>query len=138
MFDRKTFAEMRRSGFGLGVSKSKPAQAMLEVLVQLPDGTRRLKETVVAHLGMLGQMSATRDINAAWNEAKKKAAREYPERFIMAGRNVLHWNDGSVEVLDKRISSATFRNLNELAEAEGSTVDQLVSKLIRNYRKGKA
>ena len=32
-------------------------------------------------------MSATRDINAAWNEAKRKAAKEYPEEFILAGLN---------------------------------------------------
>lgn len=55
---------------------------MLEILVQLPSGTTDLKNTVVAHLGLLGQMSATPDIHAAWNDAKKKAAREYPDKDL--------------------------------------------------------
>jgi len=41
---------------------------------------------------------------------------------------VLHWNDGSVKVVDKKISSANFTMLNELAEAENCSVNQLVSK----------
>ena len=110
---------------------------MLEILTQLPVGTESLKETIVAHLGWMGQMSATRDINAARNETKRKAAREFPEKFLLDGRNVLHWNDGSVKVLDKKISAANFRRLNELAEAEDCTVNQLVSKLIRQHNKGK-
>jgi len=52
---------------------------MLEVIVQLPTGTTQLKETVVSNLGVLGHMSATRDIHASWNEAKRNAAKEYPE-----------------------------------------------------------
>ncbi len=113
------------------------AKAMLEILVQLPTGTTQLKETVVANMGILGQMSATRDITAAWNEAKKKAAKEYPEKFLLDGRKVLHWNDGSVKVLDKKISSFNFRKLNELAEIENCTVNQLVSVLLKNYKKAK-
>ncbi len=46
--------------------------------------------------------------------------------------------DGSVKVLDKKISAANFRRLNELAGAEDCTVNQLVSKLIRQHNKGKA
>ena len=121
----------------VGLSKGKLAKAMLEILVQLPTGTTQLKETVVANLGILGQMSATRDITAAWNEAKKKAAKEYPEKFLLDGRKVLHWNDGSVKVLDKKISSVNFRKLNELAEIENCTVNQLISVLLKNYKKGK-
>lgn len=138
MFNKRMFADMRRSGFGIGVSKAKLAEAMLEILRQLPSGTQRLKDTVVAHLGLLGQMSATRDINAAWNEAKRKAARDFPDRFVLAERNVLCWNDGSIKILDKKVSSANFRKLNELADAEGCTVNQLVSKLLRSHQKGKA
>lgn len=122
----------------VGLSKGKISKAMLEILVQLPTGTTHLKETVVANLGLLGQMSATRDINAAWNEAKKKAAKEYPEKFILDGRKVLHWNDGSVKILDKKISSVNFKKLNDLAEIENCSVNQLISKLLKNYQKGKA
>jgi len=121
----------------VGLSKGKLAKAMLEILVQLPTGTTQLKETVVANMGILGQMSAIRDITAAWNEAKKKAAKEYPEKFLLDGRKVLHWNDGSVKVLDKKISSVNFRKLNELAEIENCTVNQLISVLLKNYKKGK-
>jgi hypothetical protein len=114
------------------------SQAMFEILIQLPVGTNDIKETIVGHLGLLGQMSATRDINAAWNETKKKAAREYPETFLLGHRGVLHWNDGSLKVLDKTISAANFRKLNELAETEGCGLNQLVSTLISHYKKRKA
>ena len=90
MFSKKMFGDMRKAGMTVGLSKAKISKAMLEILVQLPTGTTHLKETVVANLGLLGNMSATRDINAAWNEAKKKAAKEYPEKFILDGRKVLH------------------------------------------------
>jgi len=129
---------MRRAGMTVGLSKGKISKAMLEILVQLPTGTTHLKETVVANLGLLGNMSATRDINAAWNEAKKKAAKEYPEKFIVDGRKVLHWNDGSVKILDKKISSVNFKKLNDLTEIENCSVNQLISKLLKNYQKGKA
>lgn len=138
MFNRKTFSEMRRAGMGVGVSKTKLARAMLEILIQLPEGATNLKETIVAHLGLLGQMSSTRDINAAWNDAKKRAAREYPEKFILDGRKVLHWSDGSVKIIDKEISAANFKKLNELAERESCTVNQILSKLIKYYQKGQA
>jgi hypothetical protein len=129
------FAEMRRAGMAVGVSKAKLSQAMLEILVQLPPGTADLKETIVAHLGLLGQMSATRDINGAWNDAKKKAAREYPDKFLLDSRGVLHWNDGSVKVLDKNLSAANLKKLNELADVEKCSVNQIVSKLIRHYNR---
>jgi hypothetical protein len=138
MFSKKMFGDMRRAGMTVGLSKGKISKAMLEILVQLPTGTTHLKETVVANLGLLGNMSATRDINAAWNEAKKKAAKEYPEKFILDGRKVLHWNDGSVKILDKKISSVNFKKLNDLTEIENCSVNQLISKLLKNYQKGKA
>ena len=138
MFSKKMFGDMRRAGMIVGLSKGKISKAMLEILVQLPTGTTHLKETVVANLGLLGHMSATRDINAAWNEAKKKAAKEYPEKFILDGRKVLHWNDGSVKILDKKISSVNFKKLNDLTEIENCSVNQLISKLLKNYQKGKA
>ena len=138
MFNRKTFSEMRRAGMGVGVSKTKLARAMLEILIQLPQGATNLKETIVAHLGLLGQMSSTRDINAAWNDAKKRAAKEYPEKFMLDGRKILHWNDGSVKIIDKKISASNFKKLNELAESENCTVNQILSKLIKYYQEGQA
>jgi hypothetical protein len=138
MFGKKMFGEMRRAGMNVGLSKTKLSKAMLEILIQLPMGTTNLKETIVDHMGLLGQMSATRDINEAWNQTKKKAAREYPEKFILDGRKVLHWNEGSVKIIDKKISPANFKKLNELAEREDCAVNQIVSKLIRYYQKGQA
>ena len=138
MFNKKMFGDMRRAGMTVGLSKGKISKAMLEILVQLPTGTTHLKETVVANLGLLGHMSATRDINAAWNTSKKKAAKEYPEKFILDGRKVLHWDDGSVKILDKKISSVNFKKLNDLAEIENCSVNQLISKLLKNYQKRKA
>ena len=137
MFDKKMFGQMRRAGMGVGLSKAKLCQAMLEIMIQLPEGTTNLKETIVAHMGLLGQMSATRDINEAWNQAKKKAAREYPDKFILDDRKILHWNDGSVRVLDKKITTANFKKPNDLANAENCSVNQIISKLIKNYDKAK-
>lgn len=137
MFDRKTFAQMRRAGMGIGISKAKLSEAMLEILMQLPEGTTNLKDVVVANMGLLGQMSATRDINEAWNQAKKKAVKLHPEKFILDDRNVLYWNDGSIEVLDKKILTSNFKKLNTLAEKEGCNVNTLVSKLIKSYEKSK-
>lgn len=110
---------------------------MLDVLLELPIGAKNLKVNVTLQLGIVSQMSASRDINAAWNETKKKAAKLYPDKFILDGRDVLHWNDGSVKVLDKKISNTNFKKLNELADTENCNVNVLVSKLISNYKKHK-
>lgn len=135
MFSRKVFSEMRRAGFGAGISKAKLSEAMLEVLLRLPDGSTNLKETIVGHLGLIGQMSATRDINEAWNQTKKKAAKQFPEKFILDGRNTLIWNDGTTVIPDKNISPANFKKLNELAGAEGCTVNAMITKLLKAYRR---
>ena len=135
MFSKGMFAGMRRSGFGIRISKGRLMKAMVEILGQLPMGTPKLKEVVVNNLGLLGQMSATRDLNAAWTAAKKKVAREHPERFVLVGRGALRWNDGSVVELDRKISTANFKKLNALATAEGCSVDRVVTKLIRHYKK---
>lgn len=137
MFNRSIFGGMKRSGMGVGLSKNKLAKMMIEILVQLPMGTTRLKETVVANLGLIGQMSTTRDITAAWNEAKKIADRDYPEKFILDGKKALQWNNGSVEILDKKISALNFKKLNALAEIEGCSVDKFISKLLKNHKTGK-
>ena len=138
MFDKKMFGQMRRAGMNVGLSKGKLSQAMLEILIQLPVGISNPKETIVANVGLLGQMSATRDINEAWNQTKKKAVKEYPDKFIVDDRNILHWNDRSVKVLDKKISTANFKRLNELAEMENCSVNELISKLVKSYEKGKS
>jgi hypothetical protein len=116
------------------LSKGRLSKMMLDILVQLPSGTKNLKENITLRLGFVGQMSANRDINAAWDETKNRAAKLYPDRFILDKRNVLQWNDGSVRVLDEKISSANFKKLNELAEKENCSVDALVTKLISYYK----
>ncbi len=138
MFNRRTFSDMRRAGMGIGVSKNKLTHAMLEILIQLPEGTTRLKETIVENLGMAGQIASVKEINEAWNDAKKKAAKEYPDKFIVDNRKILHWNDGSVKVMDQKISHANFKKLSELADAENCTTNQMLTKMIRFYQKGKA
>lgn len=138
MFGRKMYGEMRRAGMSIGLSKAKLSQAMLEILIQLPMGTTNLKETIVYNMGHLGQMAAIRDINEAWNQTKKKAAREFPEKFVLDDRGILHWNDGSTKVLDKKISTANFQKLNDLADIENCTVNRLISKLIKSYENRKA
>ena len=119
------------------LSKNKLSNMMLDILLEFPSGTENLKDNIVARLGAIGFMSTTRDLNAAWNDTKKKAAQRYPEQFILDGRNILHWNDGTVKILDKKISGKNFKMLNEFAEHEQCSVDQFVSKLIRLYRKHK-
>jgi hypothetical protein len=119
------------------LSKGRLSAMMLETLLDFPFGAKNLKENVTLRLGMIGQMSTSRDINAAWNEAKKKAAKLYPDKFILDRRSVLHWNDGNVKIMDKNISSANYKKLNELANVEDCTVNSLVSKLISNYKKQK-
>jgi hypothetical protein len=77
------------------LSKGRLANMMLEWLLKLPDGTKNLKDNVSLRLGMIVQFSSTREINAAWNETKKKAAKLHPNKFILDNRGFLHWNDGS-------------------------------------------
>ncbi len=116
------------------LSKGRLAKMMLDILLQLTPGTRNLKENITFRLGLIGQMSTTRDINAAWDETKNKAAKLHPDRFILDKRNVLQWNDGTVRILDEKISSTNFKKLNELAEKENCSVDALVTKLISHYK----
>ena len=117
------------------LSKNRITKMMLERLLELPDGAKNLKENVTSRLGMVGQLSSSREISAAWNETKKKAAKLHPDKFILDGRGVLHWDDGSVKILDKKISSANFKKLNELAETESCNVNSMVSRLISSYKK---
>jgi len=119
------------------ISKGRMSKMMLDILLQFPSGTKNLKVNITLRLGLLGQMSATRDINAAWDETKSRAAKLYPDRFVLDKRKVLQWNDGSVSVLDEKISSTNFKRLNELAETENCSVDALVTKLISHYKRQK-
>ena len=119
------------------LSKGRISKMMLDILLEFPSGAKNLKDNVTLRLGIIGQMSTTRDINAAWNETKKKAAKLYPDKFILDGRNVLQWNDGSVIVFDKTISSANYKKLNELADTENCNVNAMVSELISYYKKHK-
>jgi hypothetical protein len=134
MFTRKTFADLRRAGMGVGASKTKLFEAMLEILLQLPTGSTNLKDTIVMHLGLMGQMFSTRDIDQAWIQVKKKAAKLHPEKFILDNRNTLLWNDGSVKVIDKDISLANLKKINELANNDGCSANAMVSKLLKAYK----
>jgi hypothetical protein len=119
------------------LSKGRISKMMLDILLKFPSGAKNLKDNVTLRLGIIGQMSSTRDINSAWNETKKKAAKLHPDKFILDGRNVLHWNDGSVKILDKKISSANYKKLNELADTENCNVNAMVLGLISYYKKHK-
>ena len=123
--------------FGPPVSKNKLTEMMVQILMQLPKGTHDLKDNVVMNLGSVGQVCTTRYINDAWNRAKKIAARDHPERFVLDNRNALLWNDESVKILDKNISASNYKKLNKLAEDEGLSVNELISSLIRIYKKHK-
>lgn len=117
------------------LSKNRLSKMMLEILLKLPLGITNPKDNIVVRLGTIAFMLTTREINAAWNETKKKAARVYPDKYVLDGRNVLHFNDGTVKILDKKISGKNFKKLNELAEQKQCSVDQLVSKFISMYKK---
>jgi len=55
---------------------------MLERLLKLSEGVTHLKENVTLRLGMVGQFSTSREINAAWSETKKKAAKLHPDIIL--------------------------------------------------------
>ena len=119
------------------LSKNRLSKMMLDILLKIPPGSSKIKEHVVDRLELIGKMSATRDINDAWNQTKKNAAKLYADKFILDERNVLHWNDGSISPLDKNISTANFKKLNEIADVENCSVDKMVSNLIKMYSKEK-
>ena len=119
---RGYFAQVRRAGFDTGLSTGKLTKAMVDVLLQLPPEAAPSKELAVQHLGPLGQMSKTRDINAAWNSAKRQVVREHPDRFC----------------LDGKVLRPGHRKLATLAEKEGMTRDKLLDRLISSWRSSKA
>lgn|SRR5258708_4118687 len=128
------FAEIRRAGFDIGISSGKLAKAMVEVLTQLPPEVTPSKEVVVQHLGVLGQISKTRDSHAAWNSAKRQIVRDHPDRFCLDGkvlRLVAAIEDGPRE----KLSAAGHRKLANLAAKKGMTPDELLSRLISSWRR---
>jgi len=130
---RGYFAQMRRGGFDIGVSAGKLTQAMVEVLSQLPPEVTPSKEVVVQHLGLLGQMSKTRDINASWNSAKRQVVRDQPDRFCLDGK-VLRWASAMEDRPRQKLSTAGHRKLAALAAKEGMTPDEFLSRLISSWR----
>jgi formamidopyrimidine-DNA glycosylase len=106
------------------------------VLLQLPPGVTASKEVVVQHLGMLGQMSKTRDVNAAWNSAKRQVVREHPDRFCLDGK-VLRSASAMKDRPQEKLSTAGHRKLAALAAKEGMTPDELLSRLISTWRNAK-
>jgi len=119
------------------LSKGRLSRMMLEHLLELTPGTKNMKDNILLRLGSIAFLTSSRDINAAWNDTKKKAAKLHPDKFILDDRNTLHWNDGTIRILDKKISTANYKKLNDLAEKEGCTVNAVVTKLLRLHKKQK-
>jgi hypothetical protein len=130
------FGGMKRSGFNIGLSTNRLSKMMVDVLLQLPNGATNLKERVITGMGLIGQMSRTRDLNAAWDKAKRQVAREYPEKFILEGKT-LRWNTGEERTEKQVLSTAGQRKLSALANKEGLTADELLTQLIAAYKASK-
>jgi len=130
------FAQVRRAGFDIGLSTGKLTKAMVEVLSQLPPELPPSKEVVVQHLGLLGQMSKTRDIDTAWNSAKRQVVREHPDRFRLDGK-ILRLATAMEHRPREKLSAAGQRRLAALATKEGMTPDELLGRLISSWRSAK-
>jgi hypothetical protein len=91
---------------------------------------------VVQHLGLIGQMSKTRDVNAAWNSAKRQVVREYPGRFCLDGK-VLRSASAMKDRPQEKLSSAGHRKLAVLAAKEDMTPDALLGCLISSWHRVK-
>jgi hypothetical protein len=126
------FAQVRRAGFDIGLSVGKLTTAMVQVLSQLPPEATPSKEVVVQHLGLVGQMSKTRDVNAAWNSAKRQVVREHPGRFCLDGK-VLRSASAMKDRPQEKLSSAGHRKLAVLAAKEDMTPDALLGCLISSW-----
>jgi hypothetical protein len=124
---------MRRSGFDIGISTTKLSKMMVDVLQQLPMGVTHLKETVIARMGLAGQMAKTRDLDLAWKKAKRQASQEHPEKFILDGKT-LRWNTGEARPAKSSLSAAGQRKLSALANKEGLTADELLTRLIAAFK----
>ena len=133
---RGYFAQVRRAGFDLGLSPGKLTSAMLEVLLQVTPEVAPSKKVVVHHLGLLGRMSKTRDINAAWNSAKRQVVREHPDRFCLDGR-ILRRASAIEDRPREKLSAAGHHRLAALAAKDGMTPDELLGRLISTWRGAK-
>jgi hypothetical protein len=127
------FAQVRRAGFDIGLSVGKLTKAMVDVLSHLPPEATPSKEVVGQYLGLLGQMSKTRDVNAAWNSAKRQVVREHPGRFCFDGK-VLRSASATKDRPQEKLSSAGHRKLAVLAAKEDMTPDALLGCLISCWR----
>ena len=107
-----------------------------QALHQLVARVELVGEVVMQHLGLLGQMSKTRDINAAWKSAKRQVVREHPDRFFLAGK-VLRRASAAGDGPPEKLSAAGHRRLASLAAKEGITPDELLGRLISCWRKTK-
>ena len=134
---RGYFAEVRRAGFDIGLSTGKLTKVMVDVLLQLPSTAAPSKEVVVQHLGLLGHMSKSRDINTAWNSAKRQVVRAHPDRFCLDGK-VLRPASAKEDRPREKLSAAGHRKLATLATKEGMTPDELLGRLISSWRFSKA
>jgi len=130
------FSQVRRAGFDIGISIDKLTKAMVEVLSQLPPEVTPSKDVVVQCLGLLGQMSKTRDINAAWNSAKRQIVRDRPDRFCLDGK-VLRWASQAADRPREKLSTVGHRKLAALAAKEKMTPDELLGRLISTWRKAR-
>ena len=130
------FAQVQRAGFDIGISIGKLTKAMVEVLSQLPPEATLSKDVVVQCLGLLGQMSKTRDINVAWNSAKRQIVRDHPDRFCLDGK-VLRWASQAVDRPREKLSTVGHRKLAALAVKEKMTPDELLGRLISTWRKAR-
>jgi hypothetical protein len=131
------FAQIRRAGFDIGLSTGKLTKAIIDVLLQLPPGVAPSKEIVVQHLGMLGQMSKARDINAAWNSAKRQVVRDHGERFCLDGKVLRRSSTMEDRPRAEKLSAAGHRRLAALALKEGTTPDELLGRMIASWRTAK-
>lgn len=84
------FANMRRAGYEIGPSKAELARVMEQALLQIEPGTPDMKDAVFIRMGSTAKMSKVRDLQAAWQTLKRRAAREHPERFLLEGKT-LRW-----------------------------------------------
>ena len=84
---RGYFAQVRRAGLDIGLSTGKLTKAMVEVLLQLPPEASPSKEVVVQHLGLLGQMSKTRDVNAAGTAPSVRLCEGTPTGSVSTARS---------------------------------------------------
>lgn len=132
---RGYFAKVRRAGFDIGITAGSITKAFLEVLLQLPPEVSPSKEIVVQHLGLLGQMAKTRDINAAWNSAKRQVVRDHSDRFCLDGKVLRRTSDLVDRPRVEKLSPAGHRRLAALAAKEGTTPDQFLGRLIAAWRR---